>query len=53
MEYLYQRREIFKEDRVVDKDEILGKVVFENYRESKLRVMVLKIGEIRKMIIRS
>lgn len=44
LEYLYQRRENFKENRVVGKDEILGKIVFENYRESKLRVMVLKIG---------
>lgn len=44
---MYQRRESFKEDRVVGKDEITRKgrkVSFENCRESKLRGMVLEIG---------
>lgn len=42
---MYERRENFRKDRVAGKDEILGKVVFENFGESKLGGMDLEKEE--------
>lgn len=42
---MYQRRENFRKDGVVvGKDEILGKIIFESFEQSKFSGMLLEIG---------